>query len=121
MEVDQELAAQLYSLEQSLLDPAVRQSSAVFDLLAEDFVEFGSSGRRLDRTQTIAALQQTSPGTITATDMRATHLANTVVLVTYRACRHGHPAVHSLRSSIWQLRGGKWQIIFHQGTLTGTS
>ncbi len=61
MKSNQELAKHLYSLEQSLLDPAVRQSSAVYDLLADGFGEFGSSEETFDETQVIVALQQSSP------------------------------------------------------------
>ncbi len=42
----------------------------------------------------------------------ARELSATVVLVTYRS--------PSLRSSIWVLRKGKWQLVFHQGTKAPT-
>src|SRR5205809_167515 len=109
MKSDHELAAHLCSFERSFLNSAVRRSRAVSDLLADDFVEFSSSGRTFDKTQTIILLEQSSPITITASDMRATRLADGVVLITYRARHDGQPSTHSLRSSIWQLRGGKWQ------------
>jgi hypothetical protein len=68
MKSNQELAKHLYSLEQSLLDPAVRQSSAVYDFLADGFVEFASSEETFDETQVIVSLQQSSPMAITAID-----------------------------------------------------
>src|ERR1700739_1232124 len=41
----EEIAAQLFALERALLDPAVRRDRAhVSSLLADDFIEFGSSG-----------------------------------------------------------------------------
>ena len=114
-----DLNAHICSLERSLLDPAVRRSPAlVAELLADDFIEFGSSGRRFTKVEIIAALQGAPPVTITATDFPVTQLADTALLLTYRASRDSDPPAYSLRSSIWQLRGHKWRIVFHQGTPT---
>jgi hypothetical protein len=41
--------------------------------------------------------------------------------VTYRVIRQGtadEPPIYSLRSSIWKLIDDRWQMVFHQGTLT---
>ena len=49
-------------------------------------------------------------------------LASDVVLVTYRAvCKRGSEASPeaSLRSSIWKRINRRWQMLFHQGTVTG--
>jgi hypothetical protein len=109
-------------LEERLLQSEVRQSAeAVGDWLADDFVEFGSSGRVFDKQQIMAELPQESPTHRTLRDCKMTVLAPTVVLITYRAVRYGpagEPPTHSLRSSIWQLGESQWQIVFHQGTLT---
>ena len=114
-----DLDAHICSLEMSLLDPAVRRSPVlVANLLADDFIEFGSSGRSFTKSQIIAALQEAPPVTITATGFRVTQLADTALLLTYRARRDGDPPGYSLRSSIWQLRGDKWRLVFHQGTPT---
>jgi hypothetical protein len=46
-------------------------------------------------------------------------LAPGVVLVTYNAVRQDESEeqlAYSLRSSIWRLSEGRWQMIFHQGT-----
>jgi hypothetical protein len=52
-----DIAAQLLSLEQALLDPAFRRDRAsVAELLAEDFVEFGSSGQRWTRAEILDLL-----------------------------------------------------------------
>ena len=54
-------------------------------------------------------------------DFRTTVLAPGVVLVTYRIARRtasDEPPQHLLRSSIWKLIDGQWQIVFHQGTLS---
>lgn len=50
-------------LEEQLLQPEVRQSAeAVADLLADDFIEFGSSGQVFNKQQIIEGLQQEPPG-----------------------------------------------------------
>lgn len=49
----------------------------------------------------------------------STMLSGTLALVTYRATRRAGrgKAVTTLRSSIWRLKDGQWQMVFHQGTL----
>ena len=52
----------LRELEERLLQPDVRRSPrALADLLADEFVEFGSSGRIFDKPQIIAALRDEPP------------------------------------------------------------
>ncbi len=107
-------------LEERLLQADVRQSATnVAELLADDFIEFGSSGRIFDKQTTIAALKHESPTEISLTEYQARMLAPNVVLVTYRAIRStATPAqtTQSLRSSIWKRLDGHWQLVFHQGT-----
>ncbi len=107
-------------LEERLLQADVRQSAAeVAELLANDFIEFGSSGRIYDKLTTIAALQHESPAKFTLTDYQAKMLASDVILVTYHAVRSDSTsAAQSLRSSVWQQLDGRWQLVFHQGTPT---
>lgn len=99
------------------LEARVSQADTVSSLLAEDFREFGKSGRVYDREETLAALASTSLAPVMMEDFQAALLSDTVALVTYRAKRDG---VESLRSSIWVKRDERWQIVFHQGTLTVT-
>ena len=110
----------LRALEERLLQADARQSAAELDaLLADDFLEFGSSGRIYDKPQVIAALPHEAPTTISLTDFRTRVLTPNVVLVTYQALRSGSTesaAAYSLRSSLWQLMDGRWRIVFHQGT-----
>ena len=53
-------------------------------------------------------------------DFNTSVLAPGAVLVTYRTVRQGavpdEQPIHSLRSSIWKLIDGRWQMLFHQGT-----
>lgn len=118
LSVDQK--GHLRGLEESLLQSAVRKNAAkVAELLAEDFREFGSSGRVFSKAEILAALQSEDPDhNWSLDDFAATQLSESLVLVTYRAIRTSDdsPPAQSLRSSLWALRNGRWQMIFHQGT-----
>lgn len=122
MEEKHALAARLRHLEERLLEPEVRKSFlAVAELLAEDFIEFGSAGRIYNKRQIIESLQQETPVQRTLTQFKASVLAPDIVLVTYLVTRNSasdEQPVASLRSSIWKLIAGRWQMVFHQGTLT---
>jgi hypothetical protein len=111
----------LKELEERLLDPTVRRNAALgASLLAEDFIEFGSSGRSFDKTSILEELKNepTRPAPILS-DFSARTLAPEVALVTYRTTRldnSGQGTAHAWRSSIWVNRAGSWQMTFHQGT-----
>ncbi len=111
----------LYQLEERLLQPNVRKSAQdVAELLADEFIEFGSSGRIFDKQQIIENLQNEPLTQITITQFNTSVLAAGVILITYRAVKYsadsGEP-VYSLRSSIWKLIDDEWKIVFHQGTV----
>ncbi len=112
------IETQLQELELCLLQPSVRRSQQVAELMAEGFIEFGSSGQTFTKEQIIAALQTEATTKCTATQFKVQLLAPQVALVTYRAHKHTDPALHTLRSSIWEHRHGQWQMLFHQGTPT---
>jgi hypothetical protein len=122
MEATSSQTALLRQLEERLLQPDVRKSAQdVADLLAEEFIEFGSSGHIFNKQQIIEGLQHEPTIQRSLVEFHTWVLAPGVILVTYRAIRHcvadGQP-LHSLRSSIWKLIGGRWQMVFHQGTLS---
>ena len=110
----------LRQLEERLLQPDVRKSpEAVGELLADEFVEFGSSGRVFNKQEIIESLQHGAGQQMFITEFRATHLAQGVMLVTYRVVglsASEEKRISSLRSSIWKLLDGRWKMIFHQGT-----
>jgi hypothetical protein len=84
-------------------------------LIADDFVEFGASGRRWTAAE-VRALVEAGPDALprlALEDFAAAELAPGVVLVTYRLAGE-RP---SQRSSIWVRRGDGWAMRFHQGTL----
>jgi hypothetical protein len=117
-----ELTERIRELEESLLDPRVRGSrKALGDLLADEFLEFGSSGRRFTKSQIVEALvgEAAEEPRFSLADFSLLVLAPDVVLATYRAEARGvdpSPPRHSWRSSVWVLRSGRWQLLFHQGT-----
>jgi hypothetical protein len=83
-------------------------------LLADDFLEFGASGR----TWEVGTMRETLAGAapsdlVELLEFEISELAPDVVLATYRL---GQPRP-SNRSTIWVRRGGRWQVRFHQGTL----
>jgi len=101
-------------LEEHLLEPDVRASAAELEqLISNDFVEFGSSGRIYDKPAIVSALtgDPTLSAPPTVMNFRVVPLASDVVLATYRLGS-------SLRSSVWRCEHGSWRILFHQGTPT---
>ncbi len=116
MTLDEEILA----LETRLLDPAVRRSKEALDsLLADDFVELGSSGRAYDKDAICAALEDEAPFEFDLDRFHCEELSDGVVLLTYRLAvrREGAPEKVSLRSSVWVRRSGGRRLRFHQGTL----
>ncbi|MFP5237614.1 MAG: DUF4440 domain-containing protein [Acidobacteriota bacterium] len=117
------LAVRLRELEQSLLDPAVRRNRArLLALLADDFLEFGSSGRVWTRKTIIDLLaKETAFVPPQIEEFRCAMLAPELALVTYRTVRTDEKSserLASLRSSIWTCTTGEWRMRFHQGTRT---
>jgi hypothetical protein len=107
-----ELVAHLLAVERRLAD-AGPADSGLADLLAEDFVEFGASGRRWTRNAVIAEFRVREKRHVEIADFSMEMLGPDVALVTYRSTAEASVAV---RSSIWVLRNGRWQMRFHQGT-----
>jgi len=115
------LSEHLLELEKKLLDPALRRTPEMLSpMLADNFVEFGSSGRTYDKKQVLYQLSRQLPAQLTIEEFRVVELALDAALVTYRARaesadRKGEK--YSLRSSIWIQHTGQWQMMFHPGTL----
>lgn len=112
------------ALEEELFKQSVRGSpEAVNTLLADSFVEFGRSGRMYKKEEVVRLLAIESIAKFeprSARDFTLRSLADDVVLLTYRSFHvvEGKEDRHTLRSSIWKLMSGRWQMIFHQGTPT---
>ena len=83
-------------------------------LIADDFLEFGASGRTWDAASMRETLAMASPtDLVEILEFVAVELAPDIALATYRI----GPPRPSNRSTIWCRRDGRWQVRFHQGTL----
>jgi len=117
---DEGLAELLLHLERQLMDPVFRKNrEQVSALLAEDFREFGSSGRVWSRAAILDLLTSEEAYTSPAVeDFAMQRISPETALVTYRTLRadaaSDAPQI-TLRSSLWVLRGERWQVLFHQG------
>jgi len=117
--------AYFLELETSLHRKQIRNcADAVSALLADCFIEFGSSGKVWNKSSIVESMRREKlDQQITVEDFAARELAPDVVLVTYTSKKvaENRLAISTLRSSIWKRLDGKWQMIFHQGTVTSTS
>jgi hypothetical protein len=96
-----------------------RNRARVAALLADDFEEFGSSGRVWSRELIIESLACEDNLPIAIKDFKCDRIAEGFALVTYRSVRtdsqSGKQSM-ALRSSIWIEKSGEWRMRFHQGT-----
>jgi hypothetical protein len=110
----------LFELEQRLAQVGRKLSAEdAASLIAEDFVEFGASGKVWSKAEIIAAMSQWSPIERIVENFSVRELSASVCLVTYKVVgvtKDRQASPFSLRSSLWRDTGGRWQIIFHQGT-----
>ena len=111
----------LRELEETLLKPETRRDvEALSKLLADDFREVGASGRIYDKAEVLSSLpNEPAPESYVISDFIATELDIYVAMLNYRleARYPGDEAPRrTVRTSIWRLAEGGWQIFFHQGT-----
>ena len=110
------LKEHLQKLEESHIGLEVRMSMEKLDeILADEFFEIGSSGFMYDKQECLET-------GVVLTDMTLHNyeifpLAEGVVLSTYFIVDTTRNR-NTLRSSIWKLIDGRWQLYFHQGTIT---
>ena len=118
---------EIRSLEESLHRPEIRRSREALEaLLADGFTKFSSSGTIYHRAEIIDLLteeeeeDEANEGTLRTSDYALTPISTDAVLLTYRTQRTAENGSerHALRSSIWTRDGGKWRMLFHQGTVT---
>jgi GNAT superfamily N-acetyltransferase len=122
---DSDLETRIRALELRLLDPEVRSSAEEMTrLLADDFLEFGASGRMFDKALIVGSVSREEPVEFSVADFEVRLLAPEIALATYRLCSRtlaGESRRFSLRSSLWIRAGDRWLLRFHQGTLTDTA
>ena len=115
----EEICAHLRVCEEALLDPEVRRNRArVAALLAEGFLEFGSSGRVWSREEILELLAHETYQPPAMEDFRCDCLAEGVALVTYKTVRvdpESGPRAVVLRSSVWMKESGECWCGFTRG------
>ena len=95
----------------------IRRMEAV---LAEDFFEFGRSGRFYRRQDTLAIPRGPLDAVLPLPDFRARLLTEDVAQVTYNsAVTYDRGVLRARRSSIWSRTPNGWVLRFHQGTPIG--
>lgn len=116
------IAELIKALEIELLQPEVRKSKdRLNELIADQFIEIGESGKQYNKQDILDALPKQSGIKFSPKDFKATEISSNVVLATFQLEKEifsTREKMISLRSSIWQNRNEKWQIVFHQGTKT---
>lgn len=119
-EVEQQLNLKehIYSLETTLLQEEVRKSvERLKELIADDFVEYSSTGEIYNKESVLNRLPYEDDPQITMINFELKYLSPTSALTTFKVFIKSKMK-YSLRSSVWQLNDGKWQMTFHQGTVT---
>lgn len=114
----------IFQLENDLLKLEVRKSpQKISELLAEDFIEFTSSGSVYNYKIGDVFQEKNDNDELLweIIDFKIRQLSDDCVLAIYKVIKHNEASEnkkYSLRSSIWKYYDGKWKMIFHQGTLT---
>lgn len=107
----------LAQLEASLWQAETRFDRTYMEgVLADDFVEFGRSGRRYDRAQALAAEGQRIDARLPLEDFTVSLVSVDVALVTYISEVRYDEVLRANRSSVWVREEGRWRLRFHQGT-----
>lgn len=120
--MEEDLQKIIYDLETSLLKPEIRSSTKDLDLLlADDFREFGSSGKVYDKKNILERLPkdiEISSVQFIVSDFKIKELSENVILATFKTDKISLDGDHvtALRASIWKNINGNWQMIYHQGT-----
>lgn len=118
--LEEDVLEEIRRLEESLWQAESRFDNALMDkTFAQDFFEFGRSGRTYSRAEMM--FEEGSFGEIAATiplpEFRARHITDDVVQTTYvSAVVYDGKTLRGNRSSIWSRVDGTWQLSFHQGT-----
>ena len=102
-----DLKNKLYALEAQLW-----QSQDNVPLLAEDFYEIGASGKVYVKTD-VSPCDAIAPK-LAVDNFQLSIITNDVARCSYKLTELNRV---TLRTSIWRNHDGKWQMVFHQGTV----
>ena len=110
----------IYLLELLVLDPITRQSVVQLDqLIADTFYEIGASGKiytkkDLLESLPLEAVNNCSLGQSEVTDFELNRISEDLIRVNYTLKEKTR---NTQRTSIWEMKGAHYQMIFHQGTV----
>jgi hypothetical protein len=117
MDPDESLEEAILTHESWTLDPAVRSSIELMgDLLSDDFVELGASGRVHTRGEVLELSSTTESGEIEIDAFAMRALGSEHAPTTCRAAKPGakkHGTGVAWRCSPWRLEGERWCMIYH--------
>ena len=111
-------------LEEALSQKLIRANrNKLNDLIHEDFIEIGYSGKTYTKANILALLlnEISVESESWAQEYNFITLSTDTVLLMYKSARmhqNGQLERHAKRTSIWFNNQGKWQMKFHQGTPT---
>ncbi|MFK7838464.1 MAG: DUF4440 domain-containing protein [Sulfitobacter sp.] len=118
--MDQQTYRTLRVLEESLWRPETRfDDKRMESVFADDFFEFGRSGRVYSRSEMMLGSQDYDQidAVLPLPGFEARYLAEDLAQVTYVSeVRYGTEIERANRSSIWCRQHGQWRLRFHQGT-----
>lgn len=108
----------LIELEEALWQEKTRYNLEFqYKVFADDFFEFGNSGRIWSREELIFESDEPINCLIPLDNFNIRSLSADVVQITYNSILTNYGIqTKSRRSSIWTKQNGEWQLRFHQGT-----
>lgn len=109
----------IYKLETDLLKPDIRASvEKLNELIADDFIEYGSSGLIYSKKIILERLPKGNSPAYTLFDFDLVVLSENIVQTRFKTDRVDLDGTKttSLRTSLRRKTSDKWQMFFHQGT-----
>lgn len=116
---DQPVLEELKRREPVFHRPEVARTRAELEAMtAPDFWEIGASGRRYSRAYVLKTLAARAGEAVEdewqTSDFHCRELASDLYLLTYTLLQKER---RTRRASLWQRSGGRWRVLFHQGTI----
>lgn len=110
----------LKNKENELLLPQTRCSTVKLkELISENFIEIGSSGKKFGFQEILKKLPQERNWSAEISDIEFRIVAEDVAQLIYNCVIYSSAndkGRYSRRSSIWKKESNTWKMIFHQGT-----
>ncbi len=108
---------ELQQLEESLWKRETRfDQEYIQNILSDDFFEFGRSGKRYTRAETLSQASQEIHAQFPLKEFQVHEISSTVFLVTYISEVQYENLEIGNRSSLWEKTPEGWKLRFHQGT-----